>query len=44
LNAALFVFFPVASKVINFSDEQKKMMLYHRRDENVNVVLGYLRP
>jgi len=44
INVALFTIFPIASKVINFSDEQLKMMLYHRREENVKVVLGYLRP
>jgi AcrR family transcriptional regulator len=44
INVALFTIFPIASKVINFSEEQLKMMLYHRREENVKVVLGYLRP
>ncbi|HQN93246.1 MAG TPA: TetR/AcrR family transcriptional regulator [Prolixibacteraceae bacterium] len=44
INVALFTIFPIASKVINFNEEQLKMMLYHRREENVKVVLGYLRP
>jgi AcrR family transcriptional regulator len=44
INVALFTIFPIASKVINFNEEQIKMMLYHRREENVKVVLGYLRP
>jgi len=44
MNVALFTIFPIASKVINFNEEQIKMMLYHRREENVKVVLGYLRP
>ena len=44
MNVALFTIFPIASKVLNFSEEQIKMLLYHRREENVNVVLGYLRP
>lgn len=44
MNVALFTIFPIASKVLNFSEAQIKMLLYHRREENVNVVLGYLRP
>ncbi len=44
LNVALFTMLPVASSVIQLTEEQQKFMMAHRRSENVNVVLSYLKP
>jgi len=43
LNVALFTMFPVATEVLQLSDEEKNKMLLHRRDENVKVILSYIR-
>jgi len=44
LNVALFTMLPVASNIIQLTEEQQKFMLAHRRSENVKVVLSYLKP
>ena len=44
LNVALFTMLPVVSHIVELTDEQQKFMLAHRRSENVNVVLSYLKP
>ena len=44
LNVSLFSIFPVAAEVLQMSEEQKKIMINHRRAENVTVVLTYLKP
>jgi len=44
LNVALFTMLPVASSVIQLTEKQQKFMMAHRRSENVNVVLSYLKP
>lgn len=44
LNVALFTMLPVASSVIQLTEEQQKFMMAHCRSENVNVVLSYLKP
>lgn len=43
LNVALFTMLPVASNIIQLTEEQQKFMLAHRRSENVKVVLSYLK-
>jgi len=44
LNVALFTMLPIASHIVELTDEQQKFMLAHRRSENVKVVLSYLKP
>lgn len=44
LNVALFTMLPVASNILQLTEVQQKFMLAHRRSENVNVVLSYLKP
>ncbi len=44
LNVAIFAMLPVAANIIELSEKQQKMLLIHRRSENVNVVLNYLKP
>ncbi len=44
LNVSLFLIFPLAADLLNFSEEQRKYMIEHRKTENVNVILNYLRP
>ena len=44
LNVSVFTMLPIASELIKLSDEQKNLLLAHRRAENVNIVLSYIRP
>ena len=44
MNLALFLMMPVIENIFSFSEEQKKMMLDHRRSENVDFILKSLRP
>ena len=44
LNVSVFTMLPIASELIKLSDEQKNFLLAHRRAENVNIVLSYIRP
>ena len=44
VNLALFTLLPIAVNVINLDEKQTKFLLAHRRAENVNIVLSYLRP
>lgn len=44
VNLALFTLLPFAVNVINLDEKQTKFLLAHRRAENVNIVLSYLRP
>ncbi|MFZ4582395.1 MAG: TetR/AcrR family transcriptional regulator [Paludibacter sp.] len=44
LNLALFTMLPIAVNVAELNDLQTKFLLAHRRSENVNIVLSYLRP
>jgi len=44
LNIALFTLLPIAVNIAELNDIQLKFLLAHRRSENVNIVLSYLRP
>jgi AcrR family transcriptional regulator len=44
LNLALFTLLPIAVNIAELNDIQLKFLLAHRRSENVNIVLSYLRP
>jgi len=44
LNAGLFIMQPIASGIMQLNEEQTKELLAHRRDENVQVILNYIRP
>lgn len=44
LNVALFTMIPIASKALELNDMSIQFMLNHRKDENIKVILGYLRP
>lgn len=44
LNLTLLTLMPIAANVIDLDDKQTKLLLAHRRAENVNIVLSYLRP
>ena len=44
LNIALFTLLPIAVNIVELNDIQLKFLLAHRRSENVNIVMSYLRP
>lgn len=44
LNVALFITMPVVEKIIPLNETQKKMLIAHRRAENVDFILKSLRP
>lgn len=44
LNIALFTLLPIAVNIAELNDIQLKFLLAHRRSENVNIVMSYLRP
>lgn len=44
LNLALFTLMPIAKNIAELDEKQSKYLLAHRRTENVNIVLNYLRP
>ncbi|ADQ80849.1 transcriptional regulator, TetR family [Paludibacter propionicigenes WB4] len=44
LNAGLFMMLPIASCIMQLDDEQVKALLAHRRNENVQVILNYIKP
>jgi len=44
LNAGLFMLIPIASGIMQLDDEQTKELLAHRREENVQVILNYIKP
>jgi len=44
LNAGLFMLQPIASCIMQLDDEQVKALLAHRRNENVQVILNYIKP
>lgn len=43
LNVALFTVFPLATQVLQLSEEEKSKMLMHRKNENITIILSYLR-
>lgn len=44
LNAGLFILLPIANGILRLDDEQAKELLAHRREENVQVILNYMKP
>ncbi len=44
LNIALFIMMPVLIGVLQLDEEQKELLIQHRRTENVDFVLNSLRP
>ena len=44
LNAGLFMMLPIASGIMQLDEEQTKELLAHRREENVQVILNYIKP
>ena len=44
LNVAMFILMPVATALLNLSDEQKEQIIEHRKKEHVNLILNSLRP
>lgn len=44
LNAGLFMLLPIASGIMLLDEEQTKELLAHRREENVQVILNYIKP
>lgn len=44
LNISVFLIGPIMKSFVGLSDEQFKMMIQHRREENVNMILKSLRP
>ncbi len=44
LNVALFTMLPVASRILELEEEKTKEILLHRKEENVKIILSYLRP
>lgn len=44
LNAGLFMLLPIASGVMQLDEEQAKELVAHRREENVQVILNYIKP
>ena len=44
INAGLFMLLPIASGIMQLDQEQTKELLMHRREENVQVILNYIKP
>ena len=44
LNAGLFMLLPIASGIMQLDDEHTQELLAHRREENVQVILNYIKP
>ena len=43
LNAGLFMLLPIANGILQLDDDQTKELLAHRREENVQVILNYIK-
>jgi len=43
MNVALFVMMPVVEQVLQMDEEQKKNLIEHRRNANVDFILHSLR-
>lgn len=44
LNASLFILMPVVKDVLMMDETQKNQLLLHRKSENVDIILSYLKP
>lgn len=44
LNAGFFMLLPIANGILQLDEEHSKQLLAHRRNENVQVILNYIKP
>ena len=44
LNAGFFMLLPIANGILQLDEEHTKELLAHRRNENVQVILNYIKP
>lgn len=44
MNVALFIMMPVVENVMQLDEQQKKMLITHRKKENIDFILHSLRP
>ena len=44
LNAGFFMLLPIANGILQLDEEHSKELLAHRRNENVQVILNYIKP
>jgi AcrR family transcriptional regulator len=44
MNVAIFVMMPIVENILSLDETKKKLMIQHRRDENVDFILKSLRP
>lgn len=44
MNVAIFVMMPIVEDILSLDETKKKLMIQHRRDENVDFILKSLRP
>lgn len=44
INISLFLLLPVASEIMGMDDKQKEIVINHRREEHVTLILNSLRP
>lgn len=44
LNISLFILMPIASAIVGMDEEQKKFVVNHRKEENINLIMKSLRP
>lgn len=44
LNISLFLLMPIATEIMQLTEEQKQFLINHRKEEHVNIILRGLRP
>jgi hypothetical protein len=44
LNVSLFMLLPVGSEILKLDDNRVNGIITHRREENVKIILSYLKP
>ena len=44
LNISIFLLMPIASEIFEMEENQKQMVIEHRRAENVTIIINSLRP
>jgi hypothetical protein len=44
LNVSLFLMMPVVEQILMLDEKQKKALIQHRKEENINFLLAGLRP
>ncbi len=43
-NISLFLILPVASEILSLDNQQKEIIINHRRDENIRMILNGIKP